>query len=140
MFTDISNRTLKIVKKYVKKKGLWRVTEEEGFVLLREMIKEISVVYGFSVPRLDLSNHEHYINSLEQIGLPKVSLVSALHEFRHHMQKKGRKRYDDIEVDARAWSISVFKLALPYDFDSAWRRGMIWYLPIHPENRDRGVD
>ena len=128
MFQDISSQTLEVVR-YVKERGLWSVGEEEGFELLKEMFSKISAVYGFPTPGLIKSGHEHYLTPLERIGLPRVSLVSALHEYRHHMQKHHRKRYEDVEVDARAWSISTFHLALPEDFDSAWRKGLIWYMP-----------
>lgn len=132
MFPDIHTKTLEIVRVYVKEKGLWRVSEEEGFSLLREMVAELSGVYGIPIPSLMKNSYNHYLVPSEAIGLPKVSLVSALHEYRHHMQKYGRQRYSDKEVDARGWSISVFHLALPEDFDSAWRRGLIWFMPPHP--------
>lgn len=129
MFPDISSQTLDTVRYIIRDRGLWRVPKEEGFDLLREMFSKISRVYGFPTPGLIESGHEHYLIPLERIGLPRVSLVSALHEYRHHMQKYHRKRFEDVEVDARAWSISTFHLALPEDFDKAWRNGRIWYMP-----------
>lgn len=132
MFPDISSGTLEVIRHTVTERGLWRVGKEEGFNLIREMYGKISSVYGFPVPTLTESTYEVYWVSPERIGLPKVSLVSSLHEYRHHMQKKGRQRFDDVEVDARGWSISAFNYSLPEDFDSAWRRGLIWYLPPYP--------
>lgn len=132
MFPDISSSTLEVIKHIVKERGLWRVDKEEGFNLIREMFEKVSSVYGFSTPSLIEDTYEYYFISGERIGLPRVSLVSSLHEYRHHMQKKGRLRFSDVEVDARGWSISAFNYALPEDFDSAWRRGLIWYLPPYP--------
>lgn len=132
MFPDISSSTLDVIRYIVRERGLWRVEKPEGFDLIREMYEKISSVYGFPTPSLIEDTYEYYFIPLERIGLPKVSLVSCLHEYRHHMQKKGRKRFEDVEVDARGWSISAFHYALPEDFDSAWRRGRIWYLPPYP--------
>ena len=105
------------------------MSKEEGYDLIREMYDKISSVYGFPTPTLRSDTYECYWSGPETIYLPKVSLVSALHEYRHHMQKHGRLRFSDVEVDARGWSISAFHYALPEDFDSAWRRGLIWFLP-----------
>jgi hypothetical protein len=132
MFPDISSGTLEIIRYIVLERGLWRVSKPEGFELIREMYGKISSVYGFPVPSLVEDTYEYYFVSGERIGLPKVSLVSSLHEYRHHMQKYGRRRFRDIEVDARGWSVSAFHYSLPEDFDSAWRRGLIWYMPPHP--------
>jgi len=129
MFQHIDADALEIIRYTVKDRGLWRVSKEEGFDLIREMYEKISSVYGISVPTLVEDSHEVYWVRPERIGLPKVSLVSSLHEYRHHMQHHGRQHYSDIEVDARGWSVSAFHYALPEDFDSAWRRGLIWFLP-----------
>ena len=129
MFPDISSSTLEIIRHIVRDRGLWRVSKAEGFELLREMYEKISSVYGFPVPTLYSNTHEVYWVGPETIYLPKVSLVSSLHEYRHHMQKYGRKRFEDIEVDARGWSISAFHYALPEEFDNAWKKGLIWFLP-----------
>lgn len=132
MFPDIDERALQAVRYIVREKGLWRVGKDEGFNLLRELYSRLSEVYGFPTPSLVEAGFEHYYIPGERIGLPKVSLVSALHEYRHHMQKYGRRRFPNVEVDARGWSISCFRLALPEEFDRAWREGKIWYMPPHP--------
>jgi len=133
MFPDIHRKTLEIIRYIVRERGLWRVPREEGFELLRELYVKISQVYGLPTPTLVEATYEHYIIPMERIGLPKVSLVSALHEYRHHMQKHRRQRFRDKEVDARGWSISAFHYALPEEFRSAWRRGLIWFMPPYRE-------
>lgn len=129
MFPDISSKTLEIIRYTIRERGLWNVGKEEGFDLIQEMFNEISSVYGFPTPTLIEHRYECYWGAQERIGLPKVSLVSSLHEYRHHMQYHGRKRFDDVEVDARGWSVSAFHYALPEEFDNAWRKGIIWFLP-----------
>ncbi len=128
MFRRISTDTLEFIRKTVQDKGLWRVGREEGFPLLEEMFREVSGVYAIATPSLIVATYEHYLIPAERIGLPKASLVSALHEYRHHMQKYRMGHYPDVEVDARAWSISAFYNALPEAFDKAWKEGRIWYL------------
>lgn len=132
-FENIHNKTLRIVKRYVDD-GLWRVDQDEGFVMMSDMVDEIADVYDIPHPNGPVeSDYEWYRPPTQTIGLPKVSLVSCLHEFRHHMQYNGRQSYDDKERDARGWSVSTFKLALPEKFESAWRRGLIWFLPEYEE-------
>lgn len=127
-FTRIKPRTLEIIRE-AKNRGIWRVSKEEGFEILRWMFGELSRTYSISVPRLVEASYEHYRILTETIGLPKVSLVSSLHEYRHHMQKYGFQRYADKEEDARGWSISAFRLALPEDFLKAWKANRIWFMP-----------
>lgn len=132
MFTRIHTGALQSVRDVVDR-GLWRVEEDEGFNLIRDLYRSLSGVYDMPVPSLIRDNHEYYLIPSERIGLPRVSLVSCLHEYRHHMQKHSRQHYSDVEVDARGWSISTFHMALPQDFDSAWERGLIWFMPPHPD-------
>lgn len=132
-FTNLHTQTLAIVKEYVND-GLWRVDKDEGFDMMDEMVNDIADVYDMPHPRGPIeSDHEWYRPATETIGLPKPSLVSCLHEFRHHMQYNGKQHYNDKEDDARGWSVSVFKMALPSHFDSAWRRRLIWFLPEYEE-------
>lgn len=132
MFRRIHPKTLEAIRDVVRR-GLWRVPEDEGFELLRELYRRLSEVYGLPTPKLRKATYEHYFVPTETIGLPKVSLVSALHEYRHHMQKYGKQHYSDPEIDARGWSISAFRLALPEAFERAWRGGRIWFMPPYPE-------
>ncbi|MBA7663267.1 hypothetical protein ES703_71306 [subsurface metagenome] len=120
---------MEVIRKTVQDCGLWRVDQEEGFNLLRGMFGGLSGVYSITTPTLIEASYEHYLVPAQRIGLPRASLVSALHEYRHHMQKFNLGHYPDIEVDARAWSISAFYTALPTAFDKAWKEGRIWYLP-----------
>jgi len=123
MFQRISSTILELIRLFVQDRGLWRVGKEEGFELLREMFQRISESYEIPTPSLIEASYEHYLVPADRIGLPRVSLVSALHEYRHHMQKYSKQHYPDIEVDARAWSISAFHGAMPEAFESSWNAG-----------------
>ena len=127
-FRNLHPDTLEEVR-WAKEEGIWRVDEEEGFEILKELGERLSNIYDIPAPTLEKGPREVYYPYREHIEVPKVSLVSYLHEFRHHMQHHGMQHYDDKEVDARGWSMSAFRYALPENFDSAWRRGLIWFLP-----------
>ena len=132
MFTNIKQCALTAVTNIVSVDKLWSVArqnEEDGFELLRKLGAQLSECYNIPNPKLKKGSYECYWIAAERIELPKVSLVSYLHEYQHHRQKYGAQHYEDHEVDARAWSISCFNYALPQEFDKAWREGKIWYLP-----------
>ncbi|RSK43112.1 hypothetical protein [Bacillus canaveralius] len=59
----------------------------------------------------------------------KLSLVTLLQEFMHHMQNQmDLKLYrKDIEEDARAWSVSLFKAATPKAFMNAVNKGILHF-------------
>lgn len=50
------------------------------------------------------------------IVLTRPSLLWLFHQFRHHLQKQGRVEARNEELDAHAWSCSLFHTAQPEDF------------------------
>lgn len=111
---------------------LWNQDDWEGHrAVLQGLAERLADAYGMPVPEVEHDRREVY--SPGRIGLPRPSLVSFLHEFRHHMQRHGRQANPDAEEDARGWSISMFAEAEPEYFDKAWRDGRIWFMPDHPE-------
>lgn len=132
-FQNIDSRTFEAIKE-AKEDGVWRVEEDEGFDILRDLASKLADIYNIPTPTLSQGTREVYFPAEEHIKLPRVSLVSFLHEFRHHMQHHGMQHYDRIENDARGWSISAFSYALPSNFDSAWEREMIWFMPSYDPN------
>lgn len=125
-FTHIKSETLTAVRKCVRA-GLWRLDEAEGFHLLRDLVNELSDIYGLPIPPVQRDGHSHYNWHIQRIYLDKPSLVSFLHEYRHHMQVE-RGVHDGSEHDARGWSLSVFKLALPRSFEHAKERGILKFV------------
>lgn len=108
---------------------IWNVEEDEAFEMLQELVSDLADVYDMPTPEVTEDRREVYYPNSETIGLPRVSIVSLLHEFRHHMQQYGRQANDDIEEDARGWSVSMFATAEPDYFDSAWEDGRIMFMP-----------
>ena len=135
MFTDLKECAVTSIYNIAKVDHLWSVTRQDetaGFDLLRKLCSQLSECYNLPIPSLKKGSYECYWIPGEHIELPKVSLVSFLHEYRHHMQKYNMQHYPDKEVDARAWSISCFYRTLPEDFDKAWREHKIWFMSPHP--------
>lgn len=62
----------------------------------------------------------------QKIFLQNFSIVSFLHEFRHHLQHAGNvKIVKDKEHDAQAWACSVYFKAKPQMFKKAVAAGRI---------------
>lgn len=125
-FTDVSSDVLDAVKKYVKS-GLWRTDEDVAFQLLRDLATELSNIYGVCIPKVEKRYSTHYDVGAKRIYLDKPSLVSFLHEFRHHWQYERGINVGE-EDNARGWSLSVFKLALPRSFRHAKEKGIIKFV------------
>lgn len=106
--------------------ALWNVDQWQAE--LQELASQLADVYDVPKPEVKHDDREVYYRNSETIGLPNASLVSFLHEFRHHMQKHGRQANDDIEEDARGWSISMFAEAEPDYFQQAWEDGRIMFM------------
>ena len=128
VFKNIDVRTVEATKKLVKA-GIWKkdLPEHHKVLICNDWLKTVSEVYGIKVPAFRFDESEvmyrqtgggYYEPAYGRITLfKKFSLTTLLHEFRHHMQlqKAGNLtmyRYD-IEEDARAWSMSLFKAATP---------------------------
>lgn len=121
--------------------GLWRLDQIAALDRLNTIGLRLSAIYHIpTILSLELGTREVYYYT-GRIELPKISLISFLHEYRHHMQIAGNKQhYRDKEDDARGWSISLFAQALPDMFDRAWQNGRIWYLPPYSANWRQEVD
>jgi hypothetical protein len=121
---------------------LWNSDDrDEQLRLLGGLAADLAGVYGLTVPEVRWDSREVYypaglVSERPVIGLPRASVVSLLHEFRHHMQRAGRQANPDAEEDARGWSISMFAEARPRAFDKAWRGGRVWFMPEHPGGAD----
>jgi hypothetical protein len=105
----------------------------DACIIMKTLADNLASVYEMPAPSVEYNDREVYNHISETIGIPRPSLVSFLHEFRHHMQKYGRQANPDIEHDARGWSISMFATAEPEYFDRAWKAGRIMFMPAYQE-------
>lgn len=123
----------------------YRLTDEEKQRRFEQWLADVSSIYGLPVPSFKLGSEAeahgsgvyHIIS--QQIILPKYSIVSLMHEFRHHMQSTLPVRLpstlDAIEDDARAWSLSLFYAAKPRLFEKSVREGKIFF--VSPEDLEQ---
>jgi len=116
--------------------NIWKIENFEALLILRRTAEDLSEFYNIPPPAggVHFGSRECYWVVEERIEIPKISIISFLHEYRHHMQKYGKIHYRDKEDDARGWSISMFAYANPEKFDKAWRNNRIWYLPAYNPN------
>ena len=147
MTTSVANpyyEGVKVPSKIVRKV---REIVSDGFYQKSMLLQENDLVklnsfiaqhYNISVPQLviDTNEPESYNPATKTITLPKSSsIISYLHEMRHHLQHTAGKRYNGhgIEEDARAWSLRIFKKACPGSFKRSLARGEIMHIYLDPD-------
>lgn len=111
-FRHIDRRTINATKALFA--GWSDATQRETKSL--RWLSEVSEIYGVPTPRLKLAptSFDHYQRDHHLIVLTKWSLITLLHEFRHHLQNT---RFPCAgwmaEPDARAWSLSLYHAVAP---------------------------
>ena len=115
VFSLLDKRTIESTKE-LKELGFWKkdATVLEKSEICKKWLEEVSKIYNVKTPEFkfsqSLSRYQRtgggqYDPSRNQITLYyKFSLVTLLHEFRHHLQHTKRVRLyrGDVEEDARA--------------------------------------
>ena len=118
------------------------LTVEARHEAFTKWVAEMSDIYRMPAPRLvwnavaDLSGGGFYTAAEHSITMSPnhPSVTTLMHEFRHAMQTiDGIPMVDeDIEVDARAWSLSLYFTVRPALFTRLVREGRI--LHIDPQD------
>lgn len=111
--------------------GFYRKEEWEQMNDLKDLTGRICRHYNIVSPTIEIGEREVYYPLLKKITLVNSSsIISLLHELRHHIQHEAGKQYKghDIEEDARAWSLRVFKLACPNSFMKSVKAGRIMHI------------
>lgn len=101
-------------------------------------LRRVSAAYDLPVPDLAFSDDPRvsfvfgcYRPSEQRIYLPKHSVVTLFHEFRHHMQHRGADMVSqDVEEDARAWSLSLFYQVRPSLYWRAVEDGGVLHVEL----------
>lgn len=96
-------------------------------------LEEVSRAYGILKPALFVGSPEAFLSGYgcydpeaNAIHLPKFSVVTLAHEFRHAWQHQTGRRVGD-EEDARGWSVSLVYLASPKFYWQAKAKGLLVY-------------
>lgn len=123
----------------------YRLSDDEKHRRFEQWLADVSSIYGLPVPSFQLGSEAEAHGSgvyhivSQQIVLPKYSIVSLMHEFRHHMQHtlpvRLQPTLEAIEDDARAWSLSLFYASKPRLFEKSVREGKIFF--VSPEDLEQ---
>lgn len=118
---------------------LWRSTMEEQGHAIDKWIETVSRSYGIpqtAVRFAPLSVLGAFIPAQGEGGMivmDHFSVVTLLHEYRHAMHFLGVDSAPGGEEDARAWSLSLFRLAAPRRFRRMRDMGRLAFLrPVDP--------
>lgn len=110
-----------------------RAEFEAAYRACRAWLEEASAVYGLRIPSLRIRSlilikHPYgcYVPANNTIHLPKFSVTTLAHEFRHAYQHQTGCPNGD-EEDARGWSVSLIYLADPAFYRRAVERGLLLY-------------
>lgn len=98
-------------------------------------IDQVSRTYEITPPQFRLGQVRPgslggYAPALHTIIMPKFSVITLAHEFRHAWQRQKRQYIESVEraeEDARAWSASLVYLANPEFYMNAVNKGRVLY-------------
>jgi len=113
------------------KDGYFRQEREEQLNRLRELADKLSEIYGVQTATIKIGPvrpgaYACYNIVTKKINLTNTSIVSFLHEYRHHLQHQGNVRVvRNKEYDAQGWACSVYYKACPGLFSRAVQQGRI---------------
>lgn len=127
-----------IVLREAIKGGYYKLTNpEEKYKALKDISNKICEIYGVSKPRKIIVGRRQncYSPTEKTIYVENYSLISFLHELRHHFQTVKGLRYRGltIEQDSRAFSMRLFYLAVPKMFLKAVKEGKVLHIKYDKE-------
>lgn len=102
----------------------WREDQDRQYRVMKYWLRKVSAVYRCPIPGLRFNSSAqdcgggYYHPGLQEITLSHCSIVTLLHEYRHHLQHQPgfRSHIRGAEKDARAWSLSLFHRVAPRRF------------------------
>lgn len=132
-YKNIKSEVIALVKDFIEVQKPWRGTEDEKKVKFMTLLQQLCVKYEITVPTLRVDANDEFLQQAhgsydldsDTISLPKYSLVTFLHEFKHMLQCKQSKPNNE-EV-ARGWSLSLFYQASPKAYETARRKGLLLF-------------
>ncbi len=118
----------------------WSGTDDEKQDKFERWLRQVANVYGIPAPQLEISDDPLTLlmaggYSAGTMTLPKFSVLTLFHEFRHHMQFCGVGRAGEVygehtamEDDAAGWGCSLFYKVRPTLFRKAVREGGVFHV------------
>lgn len=131
-FRRIKPAAVVVVRRMVREGRFYHRNNREKMDMLAVLIWDLAHIYKVPIPHIHIVGapmdwlgggvYDQSTNSI-WIGAP-YSLMTTLHEFRHLLQFQTMSEPPpDVEDDARAWSHSLFRLALPRLYRRSLREG-----------------
>ena len=124
------NKAADLVKQEVRA-GYFRLDDLEKVERLKALGEKLAEIYGVpALPKVVINPGIPQFGTYNivtwKVTLRKPSIVSFLHEFRHHLQRQGNIQVvRDKEHDAQAWACSVYYRGCPERYLKAAREGKI---------------
>lgn len=139
-FTRIKPRAIEFTKELIKAKP-WRGNPGRGgqeefskaYQACLTWLNKMSSLYHIPMPLLFITENcgsGCYDPAINAIFLPKFSVTTLAHEFRHALQHKKPIRMRSMaqaEKDARGWSVSLIYRADQRFYERAKSRGLLLY-------------
>ena len=128
---DFNPNLITYLRVLIKEKHFFKMNEQQKKESLNELNIFMSSIYNISISKIVISDLLPcaYWFDTEKISLNKPSLVSFLHEFKHHINHK--LNLPNTEESARGFSHALYYIATPKLFESAVNKGLlIWQKSI----------
>ena len=125
---------VEIVRQALRAK-LFRGSLRERVAKLLALNAALSAHYAVPLCRISIRNTPHgphYMPGRNQIVLDKISIVSYLHEFGHHILNA--RGLPQNETYPRAFSLGLFYRAAPRMFETARQAGRLLYTENKGDN------
>jgi hypothetical protein len=128
------------VRALIKEEHFFKLTETEKLEALKKLSADLCKIYGVEdIKSIEIEQDYYgvggYCYNLKRILLNKCSLVTFLHEFKHHLQHTTQQFSDveKMEEEARGYSHSLYFCATPILFKSAVERGLLIFQKVITE-------
>ena len=129
---DILNAPVEFRKETIEAVHAWKSTNYKGWKgkdteqkknAIGSLIRDLAIVYKDKIPipyikESEFSRCEKHADGMSTIYLDptKISIVTAMHEFAHHL-------YGESEFKACRWSVWLFKTCFPLEYKTLYFRG-----------------
>lgn len=128
----VKREAIKVLREAIRG-GYYRIDNpEDKYKALLDINKKICDIYGVSYPKKIVVGKRcnSYYPGEKTIYVENYSIISFLHELRHHMQNVKGLKYNGltIEQDSRAFSMRLYALAVPKMFLKAVKDNKVLHI------------
>ena len=135
-FTRFDRRTLVITKEL--RRGWSISTNQQKWAKMNRWLEDATRIYKAPAVSLYVGDGDYYRPGRARIVMIKPSIITLLHEFRHHLQHTVAPEgtlMSDIEDDARAWSLSLYHQIAPRTLRRLAEQNKVFHLTPDMKNR-----